>query len=233
MSNHLARALAATTVLLFSWVTVCAEELEEITVTARKREEPVQDVPISITALGGLQIERLGIDDFSDYQRLVPGLASFDRGVGNRDFFFRGITTEVGSPLVQVYIDEVPQTGANPAAVQVRDADPRLYDVERIEVLRGPQNTLFGSGAMGGAIRVITRKPDASGFASTIETTGSTTHEGGQNLDVNGMLNLPLLTDRLALREIAVYRNDDRYIDPVPKGAQPPSSGIPQPGLGL
>jgi iron complex outermembrane receptor protein len=233
MRNELARVLAASTVLLFSWVTVAAAELEEVTVTARKRAEPIQDVPISITAFDSAQIDRIGMDDFHDYQRLVPGLASFDRGVGDRDFFFRGITTSVGSPLVQVYIDEVPQTGANPAAVQVRDADPRLYDVERIEVLRGPQNTLFGSGAMGGAIRVITNKPDASDFAANTEATGSTSHEGGQSLDVNAMLNVPLITDQLALRAVVMYRNDGGYIDLLPKGVPPPSSGIPQPGLGL
>jgi len=233
MRNELSTLVAATIMLLFSSITVRAQELEEITVTARKRAEPVQDVPISITAFGGPQIERLGIDAFSDYQRLVPGLASFDRGVGNRDFFFRGITTEVGSPLVQVYIDDVPQTGANPAAVQVRDADPRLYDVERIEVLRGPQNTLFGSGAMGGAIRIITQKPDPSGSAANIETSGSTTHEGVQSLDVNGMVNVPLVTDRLAVRAVGTYRNDAGYIDLLPKGVQPPSSSIPQPAAGL
>jgi outer membrane receptor protein involved in Fe transport len=233
MRHELARVLAASTALLFSWVTVAAAELEEITVTARKRAEPIQDVPISITAFDSAQIDRIGMDDFHDYQRLAPGLASFDRGVGDRDFFFRGITTSVGSPLVQIYIDDVPQTGANPAAVQVRDADPRLYDLERIEVLRGPQNTLFGSGAMGGAIRLITNKPNTNDFAINTEVTGSTTHEGGQNFDVNAMLNLPVITDQLALRAVVMYRNDAGYIDLLPKGVPPPSSGIPQPGLGL
>jgi outer membrane receptor protein involved in Fe transport len=232
MRNKLARVLTASIALLFSWVTVAAE-LEEITVTARKREEPIQDVPISITAFDSAQIDRIGMDDFHDYQRLVPGLASFDRGPGDRDFFFRGITTSVGSPLVQIYIDDVPQTGSNPAAVQVRDADPRLYDVERIEVLRGPQNTLFGSGAMGGAIRIITNKPNTSDFAANAELTGSNTHEGGQSFDANVMLNLPLVTDQLALRAVVMYRNDAGYIDVLPKGVPPPSSGIPQPGAGL
>lgn len=233
MRNHPARVLAATAVLLFSWTVAYPAQLEEITVTATKREEPIQSVPISITAFSSADIKRFGMDDFSDYQRLVPGLASFDRGVGNRDFFFRGITTEVGSPLVQVYIDDVPQTGANPAAVQVRDADPRLYDVQRIEVLRGPQNTLFGSGAMGGVIRIITNKPDPDAFSTNIEATGSTTHEGGQNLDVNGMLNFPLIASALAVRAVLMYRNDDGYIDLLPKGVPPPSSAIPRPGLGL
>ncbi len=201
-----------------------AQPLEEIVVTAQKREERLQDVPVSISAFNTRQLERMGVEEFADYARMVPGLAFTNGGPGVQEFYIRGISSVAGNPTTQFYIDETPQSASNAGATQIRGADPRVFDMERLEVLRGPQGTLYGSSSMGGTIRVVTNRPRADRFESKVESTVSTTAGGSESLSLNGMLNLPLVEDRLALRMVGMLRNEGGYIDRDPRLA----TGSPQ-----
>jgi iron complex outermembrane recepter protein len=202
--------------------------LQEIIVTAQKREERIQDVPMSITAFGERELERKGIASFQDYARMVPGLAFVDPGPGRQDFIIRGITS-AGNPITQFYIDDTPQSASNAGGTQIKGADPRIFDIERVEVLRGPQGTLYGASSMGGTIRVITNKPDPSAYLAKAETTVSTIHEGGENFGVNGMLNLPLIEDQLAIRVVGMYREEAGWIDRVTDPVDNTGSSVPRP----
>src|SRR5215470_6907204 len=134
--------------------------LEEVIVTATKREERLQDVPESITAISSDDILKRGLFQMDDYARLVPGLTVSDREPGGTTIVFRGVVTsglQFGSVSSSaLYLDEQPitQSGRNP--------DPRLIDIERVEALRGPQGTLYGASSQSGTLRVITNKPDPS-----------------------------------------------------------------------
>jgi iron complex outermembrane receptor protein len=205
--------------------------LEEVVVTAQKREERLQEVPLSISAYNTKQLERMGVEEFADYARMVPGLAFTNGGPGVQEFYIRGISSTAGNPTTQFYIDETPQSASNAGASQIRGADPRVFDMERLEVLRGPQGTLYGSSSMGGTIRVITNRPRADRFESKVESTVSTTAGGGESLAFNGMLNLPVIEDRFALRLVGMYRDEGGFIDRKPRaGAGNPL--MPNPAQG-
>lgn len=189
--------------------------LEEITVTATKRDEVAQDVGLSLTAVDDEILEREGIDSFADLATRVAGLAFGERGPGQSLVVLRGVnssTTQFNTDepeskeTVGIYFDETPVSlnGYNP--------DPRLFDMERVEVLRGPQGTLFGSGSLSGTIRYLSKPPDPSAFDGKVSTSISTTRGGGTNFDVNAMLNQPL-SDRAALRFTGYSRTQDGFID--------------------
>jgi len=195
-----------------------AEEgfLEEITVTATKRDEGSQDVGLSLTAVGEEVLEREGIDSFSELATSVAGLAFGERGPGQNLVVVRGVnssTTQFNTDepeskeTVGIYFDETPVSlnGYNP--------DPRLFDIERVEVLRGPQGTLFGSGSLSGTIRYISRQPDASGYEGKVATSVSSTDGGGNNFDANAVLNVPLIENRAAFRLTTYSRSDDGFVD--------------------
>ena len=188
-----------------------ATYLEEIIVTASKREQSVQDVSVSITSITGDTMTRFGIRDFNDYINLVPGLSTSQRSaaseLGPREVGLRGVQTIsgaflVGQNTVGFYIDETPVTMSN----------PRLVDLERIEVLRGPQGTLYGAASLAGAIKIVTRKPDFERFDGHVMASVSDTEFGGGNFDVEAMLNIPV-SERLALRVSAYREENDGYID--------------------
>jgi iron complex outermembrane recepter protein len=202
--------------------------LQEIIVTAQKRAERIQDVPMSITAFGERELERKGVASFQDYARMVPGLAFVDPGPGRQDFIIRGITS-AGNPITQFYIDDTPQSASNAGGTQIKGADPRIFDIERVEVLRGPQGTLYGASSMGGTIRVITNKPDPSAYLAKAETTLATIHDGGENFGVNGMLNLPLIEDQLAIRVVGMFREEAGWIDRVDDPVDESGSSLPRP----
>jgi iron complex outermembrane recepter protein len=192
--------------------------LEEIIVTATKREERLMDVPLSIQAVTGEQLEQLGAVNFGDYARTVAGISFLDGGPGRSQIFIRGVSTggdvDTGKEsTVAVYIDETPVTEGS------AQPDLKLYDIDRVEVLRGPQGTLYGSGSLGGTVRVITNQPDPSGYAGHIEASGSVTDEGGTNGAVNAMINVPL-SDRAALRVVGYGINNDGFLDNGFSGAK-------------
>lgn len=198
--------------------------LEEVVVTAGKRgEERLQDVPVSITAIDQERIEQAGMDDFLDYARAVPGLGfqnisaagGRDDIRGGRRLNLRGIESGFdGVPTVAFYLDEAP----------VPVMDPKLFDIERIEVLRGPQGTLYGANSMGGAIRLVMNKPVHNEFQYRGDATVKSTRSGAESYDVNSMVNVPLVDDKLALRGVAFYRDEGGFIDNV----RPGSSGTEQ-----
>ena len=205
--------MASSALALMAPYAASAEEAvptDEIVVTAQKRAQPLQDVPLSISALTAEQIEKRGFDGFTDYARSVPGLSFVDRGSGRNKITLRGVSTGVDqnhqSP-VGIYIDETPVSFPN------NEPDLRLYDVERIEVLRGPQGTLYGAGSMGGTIRMITAKPKLDRIEASVSGSLSTTRHGDESVALNGMINVPLATDKVAMRTVFYYRNEGGFVD--------------------
>src|ERR1700721_2191583 len=171
-----------------------SNELETLTVTAQRRSESLQDVPLSITAIDARNLEQKAIYSFLDYGGKVPNLAFADTGDGSgtaRTISIRGIS---GDGTTGFYLDETP----------VPDSiDPRIVDIERIEVLRGPQGTLYGARSMGGTGRVITKHPDLADVQGAIHGGLSNTSRASElNSFADGSLNLPIVRDRLALRVV-------------------------------
>lgn len=185
--------------------------LQEVVVTATKRSESAQDVPISVQALNEVALAEQGITDIVQLAASVPGLSLADGGPGYRTLYIRGVASEYGSAgTTGVYIDEafVP-----PGGIVQTIVEPMYFDIDRIEVLRGPQGTLFGGSSMGGTVRFITRQPDLQKFAAAAGSEMSFTENGGFNYEVNGLVNVPLVDDRVALRIATAYRDKDGYID--------------------
>jgi outer membrane receptor protein involved in Fe transport len=192
------------------------QTLEGITVTAAKREQDIQKVPISMTALTGEQLERQGVTSLVDLARIAPSLTVASSGPGSNNLIIRGISSSAGSAAtVGYYLDDVPiAASSNAALLSTRGViDPSVFDIERVEVLRGPQGTIYGSSSMGGTVKYVTNQPDLDFVEARIKTDVSGTYHGGPNANVNGVLNVPLLKDKVALRVSAYYRRDDGYID--------------------
>jgi iron complex outermembrane receptor protein len=195
--------------------------LEEITVTAERYKSTIQDTPISMSALTGDQLVAAGLTRIEDITRDIPGLSMRSAGPGLTEYEARGMASNGGAaPTVGFYLDEIP---LSPPAVSQSGKvviDPNLYDVERVEVLRGPQGTLYGSGSMGGTIKVITNQPKLGVFEGSAQGTGSYTDGGGGNYGGNLMLNLPL-GDVFAARVVLsdLYRSgwiDNITVQPFP-----------------
>ena len=189
--------------------------LSEVVITANKREENTKDVPVSVGVVDGQEIAALHVEDLEDVSRLVPGVSfaahnNGPNGPGQDNITIRGVSSTVGNPTVGVYLDEVPIitiTGYE------GDTEPRLIDIDRIEVLRGPQGTLYGASSEGGTIRFITHQPDSHEFSGWLKTEGSYTKHGSFNYDEKGVLNIPVVEDVFALRFSAEYGRDSGYID--------------------
>ncbi|WP_415289109.1 TonB-dependent receptor [Brevundimonas sp. S1H14] len=195
-----------------------ASVLDEIIVTATRRSLRLSDVPLSIQAISGADLERQGAVNFADYGRTVAGVSFIDAGPGRSQIFIRGVSTggdvDTGKEsTVGVYIDETPVTEGS------SQPDLKLYDIDHIEVLRGPQGSLYGSGSLGGTVRVLTKQPDFNGFGGYVQALGSSTHEGGSNGAVNGWVNLPI-NDKLALRAVAYTLHNDGFLDNGFSGAR-------------
>ncbi|MBV1900449.1 MAG: TonB-dependent receptor plug domain-containing protein, partial [Kordiimonadaceae bacterium] len=212
-----ANLVPAISALIFAQVcaptAIAADEelvLDEIIVTALRREQRLQDVPLSLTALSGDQMAALGIDDFQDFAARVPGFNIHGRSSVENSITLRGISPMGGSAApVAVYIDDMPISGIQ----QNGQPSIKTFDVSRIEILRGPQGTLYGEGSLGGTIKVIMNKPDVTGFAAKVDATLSSTANGGTNGAVNLMVNLPLVEDKIAMRGILQYRDTSGFID--------------------
>jgi len=191
--------------------------LEEITVTATKRESALQDIPMSISAVSGESLERTGIVNFTDVATSVPSVSFRSAGPGRTKLNVRGVSAATGvAPTVSFYIDEMPvQTISSGSTTSFAQAivDPKMFDLERVEILRGPQGTLYGSSSMGGTIRLITRHPVIGEFDADVGAELSST-DGGMNYRLNGMVNAPL-SDTVALRVVASYTDNDGYFDRV------------------
>ena len=190
---------------------------DDIIVTAQKREENIQNVPISIQAIGTKKLDQLNIANFAEYSQLLPSVSFQALGgtPGTNVVYMRGVASggdgnHSGSlPSVGVYLDEQPVTtiGGN--------LDVHVYDIARIESLAGPQGTLYGASSEAGTIRIITNKPDTSGFYGRVDGEVNSVNKGGVGGKVEGMLNIPISPD-VAFRAVGFYQKDAGYIDNVP-----------------
>ena len=187
--------------------------LEEIVVTARRRAENLQYSPVAVTALSQRQLEQTGARTFEDYALSVPGLSFVGNNSPENKIVLRGVSTGVvtrdeGS-VIGLYIDDVP--------VGSRRFNPnlRLYDIERIEVLRGPQGTLFGEGSIGGTLRMVPNKPDLERFGGTLQASGSHTEKGGGNYELVATLNAPVVAGKFGLRAVGYQVEDSGFVDNV------------------
>ena len=200
--------------------TEASDSIQEITVTAQRRSENVQNVPITIQALTAETLNQLSVTTFNDYVKYLPNVTAPNNGPGQGNIFMRGLSvgsagsqssgSVVGFPNVAIYLDD--QSGQLPA----RNLDIYAADLERIEILEGPQGTLFGAGAQAGVVRYITNKPKLNTTEANFEAGYGVTAHGDPNTDLTAVLNIPLIADTLAVR--AVIYNDRRggYIDNVP-----------------
>jgi len=189
--------------------------LEEITVTAQKREQNLQDVPVSVIALDSRAIEELGIQSFSDYVLQIPNVSFKSFGVpGGASIYMRGAAdggdgnSSGSTPSVGMYLDEQPVTAI------ATNLDIHIYDIARIEALGGPQGTLFGASSQAGTIRIITNKPSTEGFEAGFDVGGYGTSGGDASYSVEGFANIPL-GERAALRVVAWYVEEGGWIDNV------------------
>jgi outer membrane receptor protein involved in Fe transport len=192
--------------------------LQEVVVTALKRDTALQDTPIAISAITGDALSNSGVQGIGDLAASVPSLNIVDAGPSFRRVVIRGIQA-AGEPTVGTYYDETPVTGSIGSTNDAGGSTPelRLFDVERVEVLRGPQGTLYGSGSMGGTLRVIYKKPTFEQEIAT-DTALSGTEGGGFNYEVNGVFNTPIVDDKAAARIVGFYGKRNGFIDEVALG---------------
>ena len=210
--------------------------LEEIVVTAEKRSSTIQDTAISMSALSGEQMQQQGISGITGIVQSIPGISMRTSGPGQTELEIRGLSSSGGaSPTVGFYLDDYPLTAPAAALVGKVVIDPDLFDLNRVEVLRGPQGTLYGSGSMGGTVKLITNAPKLREFAGEVEAFGSHTSGGGFNRGGNMMLNIPLVDDRAAMRIVLTDKYRDgwitRYVEPnFPTPTNPGPCGPGWPG---
>jgi len=193
-----------------------AGAIEEVVVTALKRSTTVQTTPISVSAVTEKSLQALGAQGIQDYFRTVPNLQVDGNSPTSRRLTLRGVRS-AGEATVGLYYDETPLTGpaGTTADASSTSADVNLFDAERIEVLRGPQGTLYGSGSMGGTLRVILNKPDTSRYAGAVEAQGTSTKGGSNGYSIKGMVNVPLIEDKLAARLVLYKTEGGGYVDDV------------------
>jgi len=188
----------------------------DIVVTARKARERLQDVPISVNALSGDQLRDRGAVDIKDVLRSVPGLSfsGTERGLGN--YNIRGISTVASAPTVGIFLDDISLVTI--ATTFSGAFDPVFFDMERIEVLKGPQGTLYGGSSMGGAIKYVSAKPNLAEVGGSAAAGTATTAHGSMSYNAEAVINLPIVTDTLAVRGGIYFRHDGGYIDNVAGG---------------
>jgi iron complex outermembrane recepter protein len=193
-------------------------QLEEIVVTATKRAQPLQDVPVAVQALSEDRLDDFGVGNFTDYMIQLPGLTAGGSGPGQNTLYIRGLAsttpnlTVAGvaglSPNVAFYLDE------QPLAQPGRNLDVYVADIDRVEVLSGPQGTLFGASSQAGTVRLITNKPDPTATYGRVRMGTAFTKNGDESYDLQAMLNVPV-NDRLALRGVVYTDHQGGYIDNV------------------
>jgi outer membrane receptor protein involved in Fe transport len=188
--------------------------LEEIVVTGLKRGDlQVQSVPVSVAIMDSDRLEKLGAVEFADFARSVSGLTFVDSGAGNKRYVIRGINS-AGEAQSALYYDNIPVTGLGGAATEFGGTQPdlALFDIQQVEVLRGPQGTLYGSNSQSGVIRIVTNKPKLGVLEGSVATDTSNTKDGGWNYGLRGVLNVPI-SDQFALRMLGYYDNADGFSD--------------------
>lgn len=193
--------------------------VNDIIVTATRREESINKVPLAIQALSGDTLNQLNVSNFEDMVEYLPNVRTASRGPGISSIYIRGLSTDTPGaqilgvagvqPNVALYLNDAP------ASTPGRNLDFYPVDFERIEVLAGPQGTLFGASAMGGAIRYITNKPNFSEFKAGFNAGAATTKSGDPSFSVDAFVNIPIMKDTVALRLAAYSSKQGGYIDNV------------------
>ena len=196
------------------------DQIQEITVTATRRSENIQNVPIAIQALTSETLTQLNVATLDEFVRYLPNVTAPSSGPGQSQIFMRGLSVGSdgiqsggsisGFPNVAIYLDD--QSGQLPG----RNLDVYAADLERVEILEGPQGTLFGAGAQAGAVRYITNKPRLNVTEGSVTAGYGVTAGGDPNSDLTAVINLPLITDTLAVRAVIYNDHQGGYIDNVP-----------------
>lgn len=196
--------------------------LAEVVVTANKlTAQSVLDAPVSIQAISGDAIQAAGYSAIMDIAGAIPGLSIQDLGPGDKKYVIRGINSS-GDSTTGVYYGEATISGSNANDGGGFESDIRLFDLDHVEVLRGPQGTLYGASSMSGTIRFIPKAPDLGSIGGYLTAEGSYTEHGASNSNVNGALNLPLIDNVLALRVVGWHVDDSGFINQIRVG-----SGVP------
>ena len=189
-------------------------EIQTVVVTSQKRKEDIRQVPLSVSVLSGEALAESHINNFADLAGSVPNLSySSQAGAGLSTLQMRGISSQAGSATVAVYLDDVSLTTRN--LYSQGTAEPRFFDVDRVEVLRGPQGTLYGASALGGTLKFISKQPELKAMQGSAFAEVSSTQHGGSNTNLQGVLNVPLVKDSVALRLGVQSGKDSGYIDQV------------------
>jgi outer membrane receptor protein involved in Fe transport len=189
--------------------------VQEVIVTASKREETLQKVPMSIQALDTRKLEQLNVTEFQDYVKYLPSVSYQTIGPNQTSIYMRGVSSGDNAnhsgplPSVGVYLDEQPITTIGGTL------DVHVYDIARVEVLPGPQGTLYGASSEAGTLRIITNKPSTNGFSAGYDLEGNTVDHGGQGYVAEGFVNVPLASNA-AIRLVGWDEHDAGYIDNVP-----------------
>jgi iron complex outermembrane receptor protein len=186
--------------------------LQEITVTATRHEESLSRVPISVTAMTQETIDLKGIKDFNDVARFTPGVYVDQSGTNN--ISIRGISSSGGAGTTGIYLDDTP-IQIRALAFNPDEALPKAFDIDRIEVLRGPQGTLFGSGSEGGTVRYITTQPSLTQTSFYSRDEVSFTKGGAPSYEIGAAFGTPVIEDKLGVRATVWYRRDGGYIDRI------------------
>lgn len=201
---------------------------ETITVTAQKRDEALEEIPMSVTVLPGEALERQRVDDFRDLVTVVPGLSIESSTPGVTRVTLRGINTGGVASTVGVYVGDVPfGSSSGLANGAVLSADFDTFDLARVEVLRGPQGTLYGASSLGGVLKYVPNPPDLVRSETRVETSLESVENGELGYSVSGVVNAPI-GDRFALRASGYYRLEGGFIDSI--GNQPIPS-LTDPGI--
>lgn len=191
--------------------------VEEVIVTAQKREERLRDAAVAVSAIRGDKLDELGLAGFADYIGFVPGLTAQGQSApGQGQTIIRGLTTGASTlaPTVAYYVDDTPFSGNGALAVAATiTPDPDLIDVDHIEVLRGPQGTLYGANSLGGLIKIVTKAPDLSALSGNVRVDGVAADGGELGYGVRGTINVPISAEKFAVRLTAFDRQDPGYID--------------------
>jgi outer membrane receptor protein involved in Fe transport len=194
-----------------------APVLEEVVVSASKVQERIQDVAAPITAVSQARLQDIQADRFEDYAKLIPGLSLNENKPGQMVLTLQGISSFSAGSTVAVYVDDTPYGSSSGLTnAQFYSGDLSTYDVQRVEVLKGPQGTLYGASTLGGLLKFVSNAPDPSHFAAEVQT-GSEETAGSWGWSAKGMVNLPL-SDTAAFRVSGVHEADPGYIDDPSRG---------------
>ena len=213
-----------------------AAGLEEVVVTATRREERLQDVPISVSAFSQEKLDAQGLKNIDDLSRLSPGIAFTRNGVSysanyndeNSDINIRGVDSAAGTSTTGIYIDDTPVQSRHIGFGAV-NIFPALFDLDRVEVLRGPQGTLFGAGAEGGTIRFITPQPSLTGSSVYARAEYSWTDHGDPSYEIGAAFGDALIDNVLGFRVSASIRHDGGWVDRVSYTLDDPTAATPNP----